>query len=78
VAWMLNFAICLVCLVKLFVYGEPIVAESEMHEYYVYKKKADQFMAEVWKVFHVEIKNARKIEYSTNSENNIYRFRLLN
>jgi len=44
---MLNLAICLVCLVKLFVYGEPIVAESEMHEYYVYKKKADQLMAEV-------------------------------
>jgi hypothetical protein len=75
---MLNFAICLVCLVKLFVYGEPIVAESEMHEYYVYKKKADQLMAEVWKVFHLEIKNARKIKYSTNSENNIYRFRLWN
>jgi hypothetical protein len=47
VAWMLNCAICLVCLVKLFVYGEPIVDESEMHEYYVYKKKADQLMAEV-------------------------------
>ncbi|CAF0850328.1 unnamed protein product [Rotaria sp. Silwood1] len=46
VAWMLNFAICLVCLVKLFVYGEPIVPESEMHEYYVCKKKADQLMAE--------------------------------
>lgn len=49
VAWMLNLAICLVCLVKLFVYGEPIVPESEMHEYYVYKKKADQLMAEVRK-----------------------------
>lgn len=47
VAWMLNFAICLVCLVKLFVYGEPIVEESAMDEYYVYKKKADQLMAEV-------------------------------
>ncbi|CAF0788477.1 unnamed protein product [Adineta ricciae] len=46
VAWMLNLGICLVCLVKLFVYGEPIVPESEMHEYYVYKKKADQLMAE--------------------------------
>ncbi|UJR23410.1 hypothetical protein I4U23_026417 [Adineta vaga] len=46
VAWMLNFGICLVCLVKLFVYGEPIVPESEMHEYYVYKKKADQLLAE--------------------------------
>ncbi len=71
VAWMLNFAICLVCLVKLFVYGEPIVAESEMHEYYVYKKKADQLMAEVWKEFHyiylhfcytnIKIKNNRKM-----------------
>ena len=47
VAWMLNLAICLVCLVKLFVYGEPIVEESEMHDYYAYKKKADQLMAEV-------------------------------
>ncbi|CAF3994386.1 unnamed protein product, partial [Adineta steineri] len=46
VAWTLNLGICLVCLVKLFVYGEPIVPESEMHEYYVYKKKADQLMAE--------------------------------
>ncbi|CAF3301520.1 unnamed protein product [Rotaria socialis] len=46
VAWMLNLAICLVCLVKLFVYGEPIVPESEMHEYYIHKKKADQLMAE--------------------------------
>ncbi|CAF2414532.1 unnamed protein product [Rotaria sp. Silwood2] len=46
VAWMLNLAICLVCLVKLFVYGEPIVAESEMNEYYVNKKKADQLMTE--------------------------------
>jgi hypothetical protein len=48
VAWMLNLGICLVCLVKLFVYGEPIVPESEMHEYYIYKKKADQLMAEVF------------------------------
>ncbi|CAF5096670.1 unnamed protein product, partial [Rotaria magnacalcarata] len=46
VAWMLNLAICLVCLVKLFVYGEPIVPESEMHEYYIHKKKADQLMTE--------------------------------
>lgn len=46
---MLNLAICLVCLIKLFVYGEPIVDESEMHEYYVFKKKADQLMAEVCK-----------------------------
>ncbi len=52
VAWMLNIAICLVCLVKLFVYGEPIVDESEMHEYHDYKKKADQLMAEVRKQFH--------------------------
>lgn len=47
VAWMLNFAICLVCLVKLFVYGEPIVSEFEMQEYEVLKKKADQLMSEV-------------------------------
>lgn len=49
---MLNLAICLVCLVKLFVYGEPIVSESEMQEYYVYKKKADQLMAEVCAEFN--------------------------
>lgn len=53
VAWMLNLAICLVCLVKLFVYGEPIVEESEMHDYYAYKKKADQLMAEVWATTHL-------------------------
>ena len=47
VAWMLNIAICLFCLIKLFVYGEPIVSEVEMQEYYAYKKKADQLMAEV-------------------------------
>ena len=51
VAWMLNFAICLVCLVKLFVYGEPIISDSEMHEYYIYKKKADQLMIEVYQCF---------------------------
>ena len=47
VAWMLNIAICLFCLIKLFVYGEPIVSEAEMQEYYAYKKKADQLVAEV-------------------------------
>jgi hypothetical protein len=44
---MLNIAICLACLVKIFVHGESIVDESEMDEYYSYKKKADQFMNEV-------------------------------
>ncbi len=47
IAWMLNIAICLACLVKIFVHGESIVDESEMDEYYSYKKKADQFMNEV-------------------------------
>ena len=58
VAWMLNMAICLVCLVKLFVYGEPIVSDVEMQEYDVYKKKADQMMAEVGgeKFHHFEMK----------------------
>ncbi|CAF3325592.1 unnamed protein product [Rotaria socialis] len=44
VTWMLNIAICLVCLVKIFVHGEPIVHESDMDEYYTYKKKADALM----------------------------------
>ena len=44
---MLNLAICLVCLVKLFVYGEPIISESEMQKYSIEKKKADQLMSEV-------------------------------
>lgn len=47
VAWMLNLAICLVCLVKLFVYGEPILSEVEMQKYSIEKKKADQLMSEV-------------------------------
>lgn len=46
VAWMLNLAICLVCLVKLFVYGEPILSEVEMQKYSIEKKKADQLMSE--------------------------------
>jgi hypothetical protein len=48
IAWMLNIAICLVCLVKLFVHGEPVVYESDMDNYYIYKKKADQLMNEVY------------------------------
>ncbi len=47
IVWMLNIAMCLVCLVKLLVHGEPIVHQSEMDEYYVCKKKADQLMSEV-------------------------------
>ncbi|CAF2873847.1 unnamed protein product [Rotaria sp. Silwood2] len=46
IAWMLNIAICLVCLVKIFVHGEPIVHELDMNEYYAYKKKADALMDE--------------------------------
>ncbi|CAF4710407.1 unnamed protein product [Rotaria sp. Silwood1] len=46
IAWMLNIAICLVCLVKIFVHGEPIVHELDMDEYYVYKKKADALINE--------------------------------
>ncbi|CAF4026721.1 unnamed protein product [Rotaria sordida] len=46
IAWMLNIAICLVCLVKIFVHGEPIVHELDMDEYYTYKKKADALMDE--------------------------------
>ena len=51
VAWMLNLAICLVCLIKLFVYGEPIIDDNDMQEYYLYKKKADQLMSEVLFIF---------------------------
>lgn len=44
---MLNMAICFVCLVKLFVNGDPIVHESAMDEFHLLKKKADQLMHEV-------------------------------
>lgn len=72
---MLNLGICLVCLVKLFVYGEPIVAESEMQEYYVYKKKADQLMDEVCKEsFSLNINTEG---YARNFENNIFCFSLV-
>ena len=47
IGWMLNLAICLVCLVKIFVHGDPIVYESDMDEYYAYRKKADRSMKEV-------------------------------
>ena len=47
IGWMLNMAICFVCLVKLFVHGDPIVHELTMDEFHLLKKKADQLMNEV-------------------------------
>ena len=53
IGWMLNLAICLVCLVKIFVHGDPIVHESDMEEYYAYRKKADCLMEEVRRRIYV-------------------------
>lgn len=47
IVWLLNTSICLVCLIKLFIYEEPILHESDIDEYYSYKKLADQYMNEV-------------------------------
>jgi hypothetical protein len=48
IAWILNISICLVCFVKFFIHGESIIYQSEMDEYYSYKKKADQYINEVY------------------------------
>jgi len=48
IAWILNITLYLVCFIKLFVYGESFVHQSEMDQYYSYKKKADQFINEVY------------------------------
>ena len=79
VAWMLNVAVCLVCLVKLFVYGEPIVPESEMQEYYIYKKKADLLMAEVCKQLRYTLVSVYNLietkNYEEISRNHIHCFK---
>lgn len=41
---MLNVAICFVCLIKLFVYGDPIVEQLQIDENISLKKKGEEFL----------------------------------
>lgn len=42
IGWMMNIALCLICLVKIFVHGDTVLQQSDIDEYYSLKKKADQ------------------------------------
>lgn len=47
--WLLNFCIIAFCLVKMFVYGDPILPEKskEMQKYWSHRKQADALMRKV-------------------------------
>ncbi|KAL1509606.1 hypothetical protein ABEB36_004316 [Hypothenemus hampei] len=48
VLWFLNLLILGVCLIKMFVYGDPIVMQKskEAHQYWIHRKQADIYLLE--------------------------------
>lgn len=49
VLWCLNIFILCFCLIKLFVYGDPIISpkSKEAQKYWIHRKQADIYLLEV-------------------------------
>lgn len=59
--WMVNLAIFICCLVKMLVYGDPILKHqsNESIKYWKYKKQSDMDFERV--SFYLELKKVSKI-----------------